>query len=184
MKSFDIDLYLWYEAADLWLFVPPHPSYLQWSAKLSHSELLSCEAGITFRIDDILWLGNERDMFPLEVVVFDLDNTLNSSDQNQELLARLRVSEFLSIEIKQSLDRQILLSRLNTREDVDYFEQVAKFVGTYYKDFAVDKEIWQTSLNRTFDGLSLVFGTSEADVSPEDDPLAKWLLNRFQKLTY
>lgn len=182
MKSFYVDLYLWYEEAGIWMLIPPYPSKLRWSAKFSQSELLACEAGITFRINDVLWLGNERDIFPIEVVVFDLENTLIENEQDEELLARLRVSEFQAIEIKQNLGRQILLSRLNTREAEDYLEQIANFVGTYYKDFPVECELWKTAVNSTLDGLALVFGTSEADVSAEDNLLAKWLVNRFQKL--
>lgn len=182
MKSFYVDLYLWYEEAGMWMFIPPYPSKLQWSAKFSQSELLACEAGITFRINDVLWLSNERDTFPIEVVVFDLYNTLSDSEQDEELLAKLRVSKFQAIEIKQNLDRQILLSRLNTREDEDYLEQIANFVGTYYKDFPVEWELWQTAVNRTLDGLALAFGRSEADVSTKNNPLAKWLVNRFQNL--
>jgi hypothetical protein len=182
MRSFAIDIYLWYEEAGLWLFVPPCNSPVIWTIKFSQSKLLTCEAGITFRIDDVLWLTNERDIFPLEIVVFDLENTIIHNDISERLLAEMRVSEFQSIQIKQKADGTILLSRLNTRQDKDYFEEVANFVGTYYKDFPVECEMWKNAVNMAIDGLSKVFGESYADILLEDNALASCLLQRFQKL--
>jgi hypothetical protein len=180
MKSFDIDLYLWYEPADTWLWVPPHPSTLEWSITLSQDEILSCEAGFTFRVDNVLWLGNERDSFPLKLVCYELDNTLCGNSQ-KELLARLPISENLTVEIRQGPDDLILLSRLGTREVKDYFEQVAHKVGTYYKDFAVEYSLWRAAVNRSLNGLALIFGASEPSGLPvEQEKFGQWLLNRYQ----
>lgn len=180
MNKFSVDLYLWYEDACTWLLIPPYPGQLKWSINLSQSELISCDAGIDFRIDDVLFLGNERDQIPLDVAVFDLANTL--LDKDNDLKAKIHVSEFLNIEIKKSSNTKILLSRLCTSESEEYFEKVANFIGSYYKDFPVNYKLWSEAVKSSLDGLALVFGQSRADIEPKSSQLANWLITRFQHL--
>ncbi|MBD1928118.1 hypothetical protein H6F74_17970 [Trichocoleus sp. FACHB-90] len=181
MKKFSVDFYLWYEDACTWLLIPPVPGKLKWSIKLPQSELISCDAGIDFRIDDVLFLGNERDRIPLDVAVFELANTL--LDEKNSLSAKIRASEFLSIEIKRNPNAELLISRLCTSESEEYLEKVAKFVGSYYEDFPVDYKLWSEAVKSSLDGLALVFGQSKADLEPKSSPLADWLITRFRELT-
>jgi len=183
MRFFAIDFYLWYAPAGTWLFVPPYPGPLKWGENLSQNDILACEAGLTFRVDNFLWLGDERDMFPLDLVYFELENTLVEDPLDEEISGRLPISEHLAIEIKQGSNNQILLSRFNTRKNKDHLEDIANFVGTYYKDFPVNQELWRSAVGRANDGLAIMFAKSQASViSPERESLAQSLLNRFQKL--
>ncbi|MEQ8465586.1 hypothetical protein [Coleofasciculus sp. E1-EBD-02] len=181
MKNFSVDFYLWYEDAGTWLLIPPYPDTLKWSIELSQSEIISCDAGIDFRIDDMLFLGNERDQLPLDVTVFDLNNTI--LEKKKELLTKIRVNNFLSIEIKNNKNKKILISRLCNLDNEEYLEKVAKFVGSYYKDFPVDYQLWCKAVKSSLDGLAFVFGQSKADIEPGSSPLVTWLIHRFQGLS-
>lgn len=185
MRTFAIDLYLWYEPAEAWLLIPPWKSTLVWGIKLSQSEILSCEAGLTFRVDDVLCVGNERDIFSLEMVYDELSHTLDTHKPG-ELLASFPVGEYLTNEIKLSSEGEILLTRYNCRERTDYYEHVAHFVGTYYKDFPIPRHLWEAAVNRTLDGLAAVFGNSEKleeGFDMQGSPVMRWLLKRYQQLS-
>lgn len=182
MKSFSVDLYIFYEKADLWLFIPPYSSKVNWSIELSQSEILSCEAGATFRVDDVLWLGNERDSLPLEVLISDLNCTISKDPSIRKDKVRINCGGVQYVEFRRDQTNQMLLSRLSVDREDDYLEQTAKFVGTYYKDFPVEQELWEVAVQRSLDGLALIFSESEADVECRLHPLARWLMDRSQNL--
>jgi hypothetical protein len=184
MNSFAIDLSLWHGDIQEWLLVPAHGSPLKWPAfpGISQARLLSSDAGVTFRIDDVLWLGNERDAFPLEMVVYSLSNTLNGGPPG-ELLARMADNEFLSIEIHQGPDgSHVLISRTNTREvgPQEYLEQTARYVGSYYKNFPVKSTLWGAAVRAALGGLAeALIASPPPGPSPENEGLARWLMENY-----
>lgn len=186
MHTFHIDLYLRHEMSDIWLFVPPYPASMPWPIKFNQGEILSCQAGFIFRIDEFLWLGNEMDPLPLEMVCSELANTLKDEDgfAGRKLLASFPRSEFTTVRVEQSANGDIILSRDSTRDRfTDYYEWVAGFVGTYYRDFAVERQLWRKAVNATLDGLALVFGASPPVDIPQDQiGLARWLVDRYNNL--
>jgi len=183
MKSFAIDLYIWHADLNDWLWVPARGARLRWPGfpGISQAMLLSSTAGVTFRVDDVFWLGNERDPFPLEMAAYELSNTVGRGKPS-ESLTRLATDEFLSLQIRESLDGQhVLLSRTSTRDvPNDYLEETARHVGTYYEDFAVEAKLWKTAVNMALGGLTDALITSPLPgPGPEHEGLARWLLNNY-----
>jgi len=183
MHSFTIDFYLWYELLEDWLFVPPFPSSLPWHAQLTQSEILKCGGGLTFRINKVLWLGNERDLFPLDLVFHELENTLERNAPIGKTVASLPVSQRLFLKINLHLNEKVLLSRFTTSKKKDYLEKVAQDVGIYYQNFAIDRESWEQAVNKALNGLAVVFAHSKkSPINPEDQALASCLLERYNEL--
>lgn len=186
MKSFAVDIYIWDTAFNDWLLVPVRYGQMRWPAfpGISQAVLLSSTVGITFRIDDILWLGNERDAFPLEMVVYDLFNTIRGGTPG-ELLAKMATNEFLAVEIRQSIDEHyVLLSRTSNRDiSNDYLEQTARNVGTYYHDIPVEAQLWETAVTAALGGLADALRACPLPSPlPDHESLARWLLNNFEPM--
>jgi hypothetical protein len=184
MNSFAIDLHLWIPEINDWVLVPARGSLLKWPAfpGISQETLLSSTAGISFRVDDVLWLGNERDSFPLEMVVDDLSRTLIDCPSG-ELMASMADNEFLSVEFRQDAEgKYVLISRTNTREVApgDYLEQTARYVGSYYKDFPVELTLWKGAVRATLGGLTdALISSPLPGPSPENEALARGLLTLY-----
>ena len=187
MHTFHIDLYLRPELTDLWLFIPPYPSPISWPIKFSQDEILACEAGIMYRIDEVLWLGNELITWPVAFLCYELANTLDEyAAGEQKQLGGFPFSEFRKPSIERTADGRIALSNYSTRgnESTDYSSWVAGFVGTYYRGFEVEWPLWRNAVNATLDGLAHVFGTSSpADILPEDAGFAQRLTDRYKGLS-
>ena len=185
MKSFDIDLYLWLEGYDDWMFVPAAGSNMAWPRMgVTQSEILNGPAGVTFRIDGSLWLGDERDRFPLSILVWVLHGSLSPVEPG-ELRMHIANSEYRRTEVRQASSRdEVLVSRLSSRpvNDDDYLEKTAQHVGTYYKDVAVPAELWCSAVNRTLDGLARAVATSPPADLGEEKQLGDWLLGRLGRL--
>lgn len=140
-----------------------------------------------YRIDEVLWLGNELITWPLKLLCYELANTLDEyATGEQKQLGSFPVSEYLKPSIERTADGHITLSHYSTRgaESTDYYEWVTGFVGTYYRDFEVEWPLWRNAVNATLDGLAYVFGTSSpADILPEDVWFTQWLTDRYNDLS-
>ena len=183
MKTFVIDLYIWNNDLSDWLLIPARGAALQWPAfpGISQAALLVSDAGITFRVDDVLWLGNERDGFPLEMVVYSLYNTIGGGTPG-ELLANMATNEFSSLEIRQGADQHhVLLSRWSTRDAPDdYLEQTARHVGSYCRDFPVESRLWEAAVTAALGGLAdALIASPLPGPEPENEGLANWLLKNY-----
>ena len=174
MKAFAIDLYLWHEASDSWLLVPAATSNLTWELKFTVAEIITMQAGISFRVDHVLSLGNERDLFPLELLCYELNHTLQAA-----ATVNLPVSQYLKLSIQRDRRGEILISRLNSRPATDYFEAVAQAVGSYYQDFQVPGELWHQAVVDTLQGLARLVAQLADAGQAELDGFSQWLLNQF-----
>ncbi|RKH40950.1 hypothetical protein [Corallococcus sicarius] len=181
MNSFAIDLYVWNPDLNDWLLVPARGSGLRWPAfpGISQADLVSSSVGISFRVDETLCLGNERDDFPVELVLHDLSNTLQT-DLAGALLARMAENEFISIEVRQGTDDlHVLLSRTNTRalDPGDYLELTARHTGAYYVNFPVEVKLWRAAVRAALGGFADALAASPLPAAaPEHERLARWLL--------
>jgi hypothetical protein len=183
MRAFAIDIYIWRAELSDWLWVPARGSGVRWPAfpGISQADLLSSTAGITFRVDTVLWLGNERDGLPVEMWAFELSNA-RSGGKPGELLARLNISEYLSIEIRQGGDEHhLLLSRWSSRDAPgDYLEETARAVGTYYRDFPVELAHWTAAVSAALGGFcDALLASPTPGPRPENEPFANWLISSY-----
>jgi hypothetical protein len=186
MNSFAIDIYIWDTAFNGWLLVPARYTQMRWPAfpGVSQAALLSSAVGITFRIDDVLWLGNERDAFPIEMVAYDLFNTIGGGTPGN-LLAKMATNESLAVEIRQSIDgRHVLLSRTSNRSTTtDYLEQTARNVGTYYHDIPIESQLWKKGVAAALGGLAdALRACPPPSPSEEHESLARWLLSTYESI--
>jgi hypothetical protein len=183
VRSFSIDVYVWQAELKDWLWVPAHGSGAQWPAfpGVSQADLLSSVTALVFRIDNSLWLGNERDGFPLEVWVQALSGTLEIGSPH-EVLGRLSVGDHLAFEIRQGADEDtILLSRWSTRPSSgDYLEETARQTGSYYRDFPVSRDLWGTAVTAALLGLRDALRASPAsELGAEQKSISAFLMTDF-----
>jgi hypothetical protein len=181
MRSFAIDIYIWQPELKLWLWVPAASSGVRWPAfpGISRNDLLASEASAVFRVDDVLWLGTERDGFPLDTWVHALFASMRRGEP-LELLTRLGVSEYLSFEIRQGQDEhELLISRYSTREPgEDYLERTARHTGYYYRDISVSTTLWNAAVLDALAGLRAALITCPPpDPESERKPLAKSIMD-------
>lgn len=184
MRTFAIDLYLWPQDVEDWIFVPPASANLKWNCTFSRKGFLACEAGITFRVDDVLWLGNERDSFPFVNVLSDLVHSLEVSTKEKSLV-NLRTNEFLALQVKQESEQIVKISRWDTRADTEdqlyALDRLAAYVGTCYKDFSIDRQLWNKAVVDTLNGLALAFSTTHDNQATYDDPFMNDINECLQK---
>jgi hypothetical protein len=186
MRAFAIDLYLWVEDLEDWQLLPARGAAPRWPFPpgITRDSILSGIGGLTFRVDDVLWLGNERDGLSLDMIV----SALEESQRRVALgssLTRLPVGEHLSLEVNQADDGEhVLISRVCTRVPNDYLERTAVATGAYFRDFAVDGSLWRQAVDRTLDGLAMIFAESASSgMEAHSSVLAKWLLQRHAGLS-
>lgn len=156
MTEFSLDLYLYYEPGEEWLYVPPRTSDLVWPSHLALETLLSCELGLQPRVDGQYRLGEGIDGFDFEELVWALDGSVAEGPSRP---FKLRVGGEVSLTGTNRGARGLELTRAFGGDNPGYLERVALSTGGFYS-ISIDLEAWHFAVSEALGGLARVMAAS------------------------